>query len=358
MEGLGIQSIEKSFGTHLVLKDISFHQQKGEILGVLGPSGSGKTTLLEIIAGLVQPDSGDCTWDGKSFLHIPPHQRNFGLMFQEYLLFPHKNVTENISFGLRMAEEDQEEIKSRVAEVLDLVGLPGFGGRDVSTLSGGEQQRVALARSLAPEPRLIMLDEPLGALDRTIRERLVEDLRRILKDANQTALYVTHDQEEAFIIVDRVVILGDGRTVQIGTPQEIYYQPQSPYVARFLGLTNMIEGKTDASGGKKRLVSNLGAWPFTGKGKGKGLILLRPDQMTLGKEKGSNHCEINGTLITSSFSGAKFQILVQAGGHQLKFILSNVSDEIPVEGEEISLYFDPDKALHFYPDSRDPRIME
>jgi ABC-type Fe3+/spermidine/putrescine transport system ATPase subunit len=353
MEGLGIRSIEKSFGANQVLKGISFHQEKGEILGVLGPSGSGKTTLLEIIAGLVQPDSGDCTWDGKSFLHIPPHQRNFGLMFQEYVLFPHKDVAENISFGLRMAEESREDIKSRVAEVLDLVGLPGFGGRDVATLSGGEQQRVALARSLAPEPRLVMLDEPLGALDRTIRERLIEDLRGILKDANQTALYVTHDQEEAFTIADRVVILGEGKTVQLGTPQEIYYQPQSPYIARFLGLTNLIEGKADTSGSETRLISNLGTWPYHGRGKGEGLILLRPDQVSLGKGKGSRYEEISGILTSSSFTGANFQVLIQTGDYQLKFTLSNLSDELFLEGEEITLYFDPHQALHFYPHSGD-----
>jgi ABC-type Fe3+/spermidine/putrescine transport system ATPase subunit len=358
MEGLGIQSIEKSFDDNQVLKGVSFHQEKGEILGVLGPSGSGKTTLLEIIAGLVQPDSGDCTWNGKSFLHIPPHQRNFGLMFQEYVLFPHKNVAENISFGLRMAEKSQEETRSRVAEVLDLVGLPEFGNRDVSTLSGGEQQRVALARSLAPEPRLVMLDEPLGALDRTIREKLIGDLRRILKNAHQTALYITHDQEEAFTIADRVVILGDGKTVQIGSPQEIYYQPQSPYVAKFLGQTNLIEGSVDTSGSESRLLSDLGAWPYIGEGRGEGLILIRPDQMRLDKGKDSDHCEINGILKSSSFSGVNYQILIQVGEHQLKFILSNFSGELPPDGELISLYFDPRKALHFYPQSEFPSSLK
>jgi ABC-type Fe3+/spermidine/putrescine transport system ATPase subunit len=354
MEGLGIRSIEKRFGANEVLRGISFHQNKGEILGVLGPSGSGKTTLLEIIAGLVQPDSGDCTWDGKSFLHIPPHQRNFGLMFQEYVLFPHKNVSENISFGLKMAEENREYVTSRVAEVLDLVGLPGFGDRDVTTLSGGEQQRVALARSLAPQPRLVMLDEPLGALDRTIRERLIEDLREILKDANQTALYVTHDQEEAFTIADRVVILGEGKTVQIGTPQELYYQPINPYVARFLGLTNLIEGRVEISEEGSRLVSELGAWPYNGEGKGTGLILLRPDQMRLGKGNESGQGVIKGTVKTCSFSGANFQIIIQVEDHQLKFILSNLVDETPIEGEEISLYFDHDKAVHFFSQLGDP----
>ena len=351
MEGLGIQSIEKSFGTNKVLRGISFHQNRGEILGILGPSGSGKTTLLEIIAGLVQPDAGDCTWDGESFLNIPPHQRNFGLMFQEYVLFPHKNVADNISFGLRMAEESRENIKSRVAEVLDLVGLPGFGNRDVTTLSGGEQQRVALARSLVPKPRLVMLDEPLGALDRTIREKLIEDLRRILKDAHQTALYVTHDQEEAFTISDRVVILGEGKTVQIGTPQEIYCQPHSPYVARFLGMTNLIEGSIEISEEGSSLVSKLGVWPYKGEGKGKGLILLRPDQMLLGNGRETRHCEISGTLMSSTFSGINHHILIRAGDYLLKFTLSNLTGELPPEGEMISLYFDPDKALHFFPHS-------
>jgi len=332
MQGLDIISIHKYFGENHILKGISFQQAKGEILALLGPSGSGKTTLLEIIAGLIEPDQGDCTWNGKSLLGIPAHQRGFGLMFQEYVLFPHKNVYNNVAFGLKMAGEDRETAEARVQKVLELVGLPGFEEREISTLSGGEQQRVALARSMAPEPRLVMLDEPLGALDRTIRERLIIELREILKGADQTAVYVTHDQEEAFLIADRVVILGEGKTAQVGTPQGIYYHPNSSYIAQGSIL------KTD-----------LGAWPVGKEFSGPGLVLLRPDRMVLGNPEGTEYIMFTGKLQTITFSGQTFQVQVQTGDHLFKFVLSDQGGDLPQPGQDIKLSFSPDDALHFFP---------
>jgi ABC-type Fe3+/spermidine/putrescine transport system ATPase subunit len=181
---------------------------------------------------------------------------------------------------------------------------------------------------------------------------LIEELREILKEAQQTALYITHDQEEAFTISDKVVILGEGKAVQIGTPQEIYYHPKDPYVARFLGLTNLIEGRVDVSGKQPSVISTLGEWPYQGSKRGEGLILLRPDQMTLEKEKGTKLCQLSGILKSCSFSGVNFQIMVQSGDYQLKFILSNISDELPLVGDTIALFFDPNKAIHFYPSQR------
>ena len=240
MSGLGIINLHKSFGKNLALQGISFEIEHGEIVAVLGPSGCGKSTLLGIIAGLESPDQGDITWDGESLKSIPSYQRGFSLMFQDYALFPHMNVHANISFGLRMSGLSQDEARSRVHAMLDLVRLPGFELRDVNTLSGGEAQRVALARALAPKPRLLMLDEPLGSLDRTLRDQLVLELRTILHQLRQTTLYVTHDQEEAFTLADRVVVMQTGRVEQIGTPQEIYDCPGSEFVARFLGLDNLL----------------------------------------------------------------------------------------------------------------------
>ncbi|MCJ7717359.1 MAG: ABC transporter ATP-binding protein [Anaerolineales bacterium] len=349
MEGLEVIAIQKYFGENHLLQGVSFQQSKGEILALLGPSGSGKTTLLEIIAGLIEPDQGDCTWNGEPLLGIPAHQRGFGLMFQEYVLFPHKDVYENVAFGLKMAGEDLDTIDARVQNVLELVGLPGFGKREISTLSGGEQQRVALARSMAPEPRLVMLDEPLGALDRTIRDRLIVELKDILKDAAQTALYVTHDQEEAFLIADRVVILGQGKTAQVGTPQGIYYHPDSPYVAQFLGMTNFFNGEAQQSNGGSLLKSDLGTWPVKKNFRGPGLILLRPDRMVLGKPAGSDYFQLSGKLHSKTFSGQTFQILVQNGDHFFKYILSDKEGELPHPGENITLSFLTDDALHFFP---------
>jgi len=349
MEGLEIQDIWKGFGEDDVLRGISFQQEKGEILALLGPSGSGKTTLLEIIAGLVEPDRGDCLWGGESLLGIPPHLRNFGLMFQEYVLFPHKDVGENVAFGLKMAGTDREITSDRVKEVLDLVGLSGFEDRDPETLSGGEQQRIALARSLAPEPRLVMLDEPLGALDRSIREWLIGELRDILKNSSQTALYVTHDQEEAFRIADRVVILGNGKTAQIGTPREIYHQPNSPYIARFLGMNNLLKGEAKPTSEGSVLESEIGSWLVNDHHQGFGMILVRLDQVQVGPADSERTASLTGKLISSSFSGSAILLKIEAKKQQLTFSCTDCGMELPQKGESIQISFDPEKALRFFP---------
>lgn len=349
MTGLEIRKVTKSFQEGPVLQGISFQQNQGEILGLLGPSGSGKTTLLEIIAGLVEPDSGDCLWNGDSLLNTPPHLRGFGLMFQEYALFPHKNVRDNIAFGLKMAGEKTAETKARVEEVLELVGLAGFEARDISTLSGGEQQRVALARSLAPEPRLVMLDEPLGALDRAIRERLVGDLRRILKAACQTALYVTHDQQEAFSIADRVVIIGQGTAVQIGTPQQIYYNPISPYVARFLGMDNFLAGEAQPTSQGCLLRTSLGEWQISQTYQGEGDILLRPDRIEIASDGTSPGAALQGKVHSSTFSGSALQIELDVKETRIQFSVSDPGMKEPRPGSTLTISFVPDEALHFYP---------
>jgi ABC-type Fe3+/spermidine/putrescine transport system ATPase subunit len=236
---LELYNINKTYDDAPLLHDISLTIDAGEIVCLLGPSGSGKTTLLRIIAGLEQPERGEILFDGKNLRDVPIHLRGIGLMFQSLALFPHQNVFENVAFGLRMQNASRDQIRTRVNETLELVGLMEFAKRDVNNLSGGEQQRVALARALAPRPKLLMFDEPLGALDRILREQLVADLRAILKRIGMTALYVTHDQDEAFAIADRVAIIHTGCIVQIGAPEEIYRAPANAFVAQFLGLTNL-----------------------------------------------------------------------------------------------------------------------
>ena len=240
---LEVVSVSKSFAGNRVLHDVSFRAMEGEIVCLLGPSGCGKTTLLRIVAGLESADTGQVIFAGQPLAEVPVHRRGFGLMFQDFALFPHKDVAANVAFGLRMQGLPQSEVDARVAEMLALVGLGGFERRQVHELSGGEQQRVALARSLAPGPRLLMLDEPLGSLDRALREELMNELRGILKGVGVTAIYVTHDQQEAFAVADRVIIMHQGWIVQQGTPQAVYHQPTSPWVARFLGLTNLVPGR-------------------------------------------------------------------------------------------------------------------
>ena len=232
---LDVESIGVRLGDKQVLHDLSLSVGDGESVAVLGPSGSGKSTLLRAVAGLVPVDSGSITWDGEDITTMPTHVRGFGLMFQGYALFPHLDVTGNVGFGLRMAGVSDGMLRERVSNALEWVGLAGFGARSIADLSGGEKQRVALARTLAPEPRLVMLDEPLGALDRALRERLMVETRQILTDRGVTALVVTHDREEAVALSDRLAIMRDGTIIQSGPLPAILAQPVDDWVRDFLG---------------------------------------------------------------------------------------------------------------------------
>ena len=239
---LELHNIQKTYEGQPLLRGISFTVDKAETICLLGASGSGKSTLLRMIAGLESPDDGQIRWDGNDLASTPPHLRDFGLVFQDYALFPDLTVFDNAAFGLKMKNWTQENIHQRVTEVLDIVNLNNFGSRKVTDLSGGEQQRVALARALAPHPRLLMFDEPLGALDRALREDLLNQLRGILHHTGIPAIYVTHDQEEAFTIADRVLLLHDGQIVREGNPKDVWENPGSAWVAGFLGLGNVFSG--------------------------------------------------------------------------------------------------------------------
>lgn len=240
---LEVEQATVRFATTTALDGADLRVAPGEVVAVLGASGSGKSTLLRAVAGLQPLDGGTVRLDGDDQRGVPPHRRDVGLMFQDHALFPHRDVAANVAFGLRMRGDDRRAQARRVAELLTLVGLEGFERRGVTTLSGGEQQRVALARALAPEPRLLMLDEPLGSLDRALRERLVADLRRLFTDLEVTVVAVTHDQGEAFALADRLLVLGRGRVLREGTPAEVWADPQRAEVARLLGLDNVEEGR-------------------------------------------------------------------------------------------------------------------
>lgn len=256
MKQLELKDIQKDYEGKPLLRGISFTVQVHETVCLLGASGSGKSTLLRMTAGLEIPDSGSILWDGKDLALTPPHLRDFGLVFQDYALFPHLNVFDNVAFGLKMKDRPRTEMEARVDEVLSLVNLGGFETRRVTDLSGGEQQRVALARALAPRPRLLMFDEPLGALDRALREDLLDQLRGILRETGIPAVYVTHDQEEAFKIADRVLLLHEGRIVRAGNPAEVWARPGSAWAAEFLGLGNVFVGKV--SGEEDRVETEYG----------------------------------------------------------------------------------------------------
>jgi len=340
---LQVLRIHKTFAGSPVLRDVSFDADEGEIVCLLGPSGCGKTTLLRIIAGLETPDSGRVTFGGRDLSSVPVHQRGFGLMFQDFALFPHKNVRENVIFGLRMQNTPADSIARQAQDALALVGLTGFETRDVNELSGGEKQRVALARSLAPRPRLLMLDEPLGSLDRALREELMNELRRILKRAGLTSIYVTHDQQEAFAVADRVVIMNAGRVEQIGAPQGVHRQPASEWVARFLGLTNVLRGEArpDAT-----VATSIGALRVAASGQTNGhvMVLIRPDAAALKDEGGGMKDEGNmiaGRLIEQSFRGGHTRAVVRVGEIDLVFEFS-ASIDLPEPGRPIRLTLKPE----------------
>lgn len=240
---LEAREIVKGYEQQIVLRGVSFGAAQGEIVCLLGPSGCGKSTLLRVIAGLEADYCGSVRFGGHAIDDVPVHERGFGLMFQEFALLPHRTVGQNIAFGLRMQRLERAVVARRVHDMLALIGLPGYEGRTIFELSGGERQRVALARSLAPRPRLLMLDEPLGALDRTLRERLTTDLRAIIKSVGLTSVYVTHDQVEAFAVADRVVLMDRGMIVQSAAPLALYQHPANVVAAKFLGLTNVLAGQ-------------------------------------------------------------------------------------------------------------------
>jgi ABC-type Fe3+/spermidine/putrescine transport system ATPase subunit len=311
---------------------------------LLGPSGSGKSTILRIIAGIEAPEAGQVLWDGQEINPIPAYRRQFGLMFQDYALFPHRNVAENVAFGLRMHNLPKEEIDRRVREALERVNMTSFAKRSVIDLSGGEQQRVALARALAPGPRLLMLDEPLAALDRTLRERLTEELRLILHKTGIPAIYVTHDQEEAFAIADRLILIQEGQIVQSGAPAEVYQHPSSPWVARFFGLDNLLAGEileTDPLTAQTSAGQfTPGFWTSTPKPGQAGWILLRP-----GGGQASRGQEINcieGRVEDAFFQGSAFEVRIQLPqGGLLSFLL----DAPPLVGNTLRLALNPKNIL-------------
>ena len=240
---LELRNVVKSYEGKPLLNDISFTVSQGETICLLGASGSGKSTILRMIAGLDFPDRGAILLNGIDLAGTPPHLRDFGLVFQDYGLFPHLNVFDNIAFGLKMRNLPADEISLRVAALLGQVNLAGFDSRKVTDLSGGEQQRVALARALAPSPCLLMFDEPLGALDRSLKEGLLNEIRSILHETKIPAIYVTHDQEEAFAIADRILVLHEGTIIRDGTPSEIWKDPKFAFVAKLLGIGNVIDGE-------------------------------------------------------------------------------------------------------------------
>lgn len=259
MAELETRGLTKRFGEVVAVQDVSFQVEKGEFLALLGPSGCGKTTVLRLIAGLTQPDQGAVVIAGKDVTSLPPEARGVGLVFQSYALFPHLTVAGNVAYGLRFGRRLPRKERDRVVhELIELVGLSGYDRRKIHELSQGEAQRVALARALAPKPRVLLLDEPLSALDAALRKELRGEMRQILKRLSTTAVHVTHDQEEAMAMADRVAVMREGQIVQAAPPQDLYQRPASPFVAEFVGRANLWPGQVVSIDGDRRVVEVAG----------------------------------------------------------------------------------------------------
>ena len=341
MVQLELVNLSRSYGA-FAMTNVCLALKRGQILCLLGPSGCGKTTLLRLVAGLEKPDSGAVLLESRDITGMPPHKRRFGMMFQELALFPHKSVFENVAFGLRMLRQLPAQILERTEEMLTLVGLSNMAQRNVGDLSGGEQQRVALARSLAPRPKLLMLDEPLGALDRSLREHLLQEIRSILKRLDVTAIFVTHDQAEALTMGDVVGVMDQGRLVQMDSPQGLYLKPRHPFVARFLGFQNLFSGVALPGGGVETILGKLDISDNNLTAHERVTVVIRPEiagQHVRGSELSRYH-KIVGTVQQRIFSGRHYRVkMVLDNEKVLVFELPN-TEPPPGIGDEMTLWID------------------
>ena len=332
---IDLKNITVEYDGEQVLKGLDLSIRDGEFVTLLGPSGCGKTTTLRIIGGFVEPDSGDVFFDGQRINGVQPYRRQVSTIFQRYALFPHLNVYENIAFGLRVKKVPEKELKVRVREAIELVGLRGFEKRHIDTLSGGQQQRVAIARSLVTRPKVLLLDEPLAALDLKLRKDMQVELKNIQKTLGITFIFVTHDQEEALSMSDTVIVMDKGVIQQIGTPQDIYNEPVNAFVADFIGESNIVDGGMLRDG----LVRFAGqSIPCVDKGFEKNEpvdVVIRPEDIDV-VEKGKS--PLSGTVDSVTFKGVHYEAIVDVDG--FKWMIQTT--DLIREGEEIGILLNPD----------------
>ena len=342
MSFLELTGLRKTFGAQTVVHNFDLSIEKGEFVSFLGPSGCGKTTVLRMIAGFETPTAGSIRIDGKEVTNLSPNGRKIGMVFQAYALFPNMTVADNVGFGLKVAGRPKEEIKSRIAEMLDLIKLGHLGERYPYQLSGGQQQRVALARALAVKPQVLLLDEPLSALDAKIRVSLREDIRNLQRQLGITAIFVTHDQEEALSISDRIVVMHEGRADHVGTPFEIYNRPKTRFVASFIGSLSLLEGEAAGEGrmrvdGQEILVpanANAAGTPLT--------LALRPEAVSLSPAFERTN-RLAGQIEDVHFLGSVVRMRVRVGRNALLLdAFNSPASPPPVRGETVSVHFAPD----------------
>ena len=339
-----LKGISKSFDDEQVLKSINLYIRDGEFVTLLGPSGCGKTTMLRIIGGFETADEGKLLFDGAEISEVPAYKRPINTVFQKYALFPHLNVYENIAFPLRLKKVEEEKIKARVTEMLRMVALVGFENKDVSTLSGGQQQRVAIARALISHPKVLLLDEPLGALDLKLRKDMQNELKNIQKAVGITFIYVTHDQEEALSMSDTIVVMAEGEIQQIGTPTDIYNEPKNAFVADFIGESNIIDGVM-LEDGKAKFAGHIFTCVDGGFEKNEAVdVVVRPEDVDVVKPEDGM---LTGTVTSVTFKGVHYEIIVDIKG--FKWMIQS-TDYVAPEAT-IGLYIEPE-AIHIMKKSK------
>jgi len=353
--GLRLERLGKNFGEFIAVEDVNLHIRRGEFLTILGPSGSGKTTLLMIIAGFLEATTGDIQFDGLSIMSLRPEKRNFGMVFQGYALFPHMTVRQNIAYPLEVRKGARDEIFKRVDEMLELVQLETFGDRLPRQLSGGQQQRVALARALIFDPLVLLLDEPLGALDKKLRSNVQTQLKHLHRKVGKTFVYVTHDQEEALSMSDRVVIMNHGRVVQVGSPQELYERPSTVFASKFIGKSNILRGVVNQVDGNEVLYAIADKYfqQFVSNEKfsknDEIILALRPEKIKIARSKvGSNEVNILvGRIIDITYFGSTILVNVETDsvGEFIVEVQAWNNQETLEEGQNISLTWSPDAAF-------------
>ncbi|MCB1385928.1 MAG: ABC transporter ATP-binding protein [Nitratireductor sp.] len=348
MSFLTISHLEKSYGANRVVKDFNLSIEKGEFISLLGPSGCGKTTVLRMLAGFEVPTSGTIEIDGKDVVGIKTANRNVGMMFQAYALFPNMTVADNVGFGLKVAGVPRAEREARVKEMLRLISLPDLGSRYPFQLSGGQQQRVALARALAPQPRVLLLDEPLSALDAKVRVSLRNEIRDIQRELGITAIFVTHDQEEALSISDRIVVINGGIAEQVGTPFEIYNQPETAFVASFVGTLSVLAGKVEDKANGVVVVDGSRFERITLRdtaGNGDSIRLaLRPEALRVTERDGD--IALEGRIREVHFLGSVIRVLLEVGAAELSLDMFNDPTRPPPKvGQALKAYLAPGSVL-------------
>jgi putative spermidine/putrescine transport system ATP-binding protein len=338
-----MEGLRRHYGPVVALDGVDLTVGAGELVALLGPSGCGKTTTLRLLAGLEDADAGTITVGGRDITHVPANRRDMGMVFQAYSLFPHMTVRENVAFGLRLRRVSKADRDRRAMEMLDLVGLSQQAGRYAHQISGGQQQRVALARALAIQPQVLLLDEPLSALDAKVRAQLRDQIRRIQLEVGITTLFVTHDQEEALAIADRVGVMKDGRIEQLGPPTEIYSRPGTPFVAEFVGLTNRLAGTVSGSTvtvrGRDLPLVDLSTPP------GPVTALVRPEAVTLAPGTDGEPGPLTGTVISVTFLGATSRVTVDLGDTTVLAQLPTSDATELSAGSRVTLAIRPDPVL-------------